>query len=143
MSMALFSPPIPTHLPALSPKPHFTLKSSLFLRSKKHQLFLLSTKATENGAGTSPSVTAVEPAKAEEKAPEAAVFDSQPNGAAAAAATEDVMPVTKFQDPRWVGGTWDLKQFRTDGHTHWDAVIDAGKICCCLFLIFLVMVLLF
>ena len=74
----------------------------------------------------------MEPAKAEEKAPEAAVLDSQPNGAAAA--TEDVITVTKFENPRWVGGTWDLKQFRTDGKTNWDAVIDAGEICCCLFL---------
>ncbi|CBI40929.3 unnamed protein product, partial [Vitis vinifera] len=98
--MALFSPPIPTHLPTLSPKPNFTLKPSLFLRSKKHQLLLLSAKATENGAGTSTSATTVEPEKAEEKAPEAA-------------------------DLKWVGGTWDLKQFETDGKTNWDAVIDA------------------
>ncbi|WJZ82555.1 hypothetical protein VitviT2T_002305 [Vitis vinifera] len=122
MSMALFSPPIPTHLPTLSPKPNFTLKPSLFLRSKKHQLLLLSAKATENGAGTSTSATTVEPEKAEEKAPEAAVLDSQPNGAAAAG---DVVLVTKFEDLKWVGGTWDLKQFETDGKTNWDAVIDA------------------
>lgn len=131
MSMALFSPPIPTHLPTLSPKPNFTLKPSLFLRSKKHQLLLLSAKATENGAGTSTSATTVEPEKAEEKAPEAAVLDSQPNGAAAAG---DVALVTKFEDPKWVGGTWDLKQFETDGKTNWDAVIDAGEIYYCLFL---------
>ncbi|RVX15467.1 Light-harvesting complex-like protein 3 isotype 2, chloroplastic [Vitis vinifera] len=124
MSMALFSPPIPTHLPTLSPKPNFTLKPSLFLRSKKHQLLLLSAKATENGAGTSTSATTVEPEKAEEKAPEAAVLDSQPNGAAAAG---DVVLVTKFEDLKWVGGTWDLKQFETDGKTNWDAVIDAGE----------------
>ncbi|XP_020217652.1 light-harvesting complex-like protein 3 isotype 1, chloroplastic [Cajanus cajan] len=31
-----------------------------------------------------------------------------------------------FEDPRWVGGTWDLKQFqKTNGNTDWDAVIDA------------------
>lgn len=47
------------------------------------------------------------------------------NGAAAAAAAA---PVPKFQDPRWVGGTWDLKQFSKDGKTNWDAVIDAGLI---------------
>ncbi|CAN1762439.1 G-type lectin S-receptor-like serine/threonine-protein kinase At2g19130 [Linum perenne] len=34
----------------------------------------------------------------------------------------------KFADSRWIGGTWDLKQFRKDGSTtttDWDAVIDA------------------
>ncbi|KAL2348210.1 hypothetical protein Fmac_002210 [Flemingia macrophylla] len=31
-----------------------------------------------------------------------------------------------FEDPRWLGGTWDLKQFqKTNGNTDWDAVIDA------------------
>ncbi|KAJ1415050.1 lil3 family protein [Sesbania bispinosa] len=30
-----------------------------------------------------------------------------------------------FVDPKWVGGTWDLKQFRKNGSTDWDAVIDA------------------
>ncbi|GER50591.1 chlorophyll A-B binding family protein [Striga asiatica] len=34
-------------------------------------------------------------------------------------------PVTSFRDPRWVGGTWDLKQFAKNGSTDWDAVIDA------------------
>ncbi|KAG1359224.1 hypothetical protein COCNU_08G006700 [Cocos nucifera] len=33
---------------------------------------------------------------------------------------------SKFKDPRWVGGTWDLKQFEKNGKTDWDAVIDAG-----------------
>ncbi|MCD9558534.1 hypothetical protein HAX54_015936 [Datura stramonium] len=28
-------------------------------------------------------------------------------------------------DARWVGGTWDLKQFEKDGKVHWDSVIDA------------------
>ncbi|CAJ1928734.1 unnamed protein product [Sphenostylis stenocarpa] len=30
-----------------------------------------------------------------------------------------------FEDPRWVGGTWDLKQFKKTGIIDWDAVIDA------------------
>lgn len=34
----------------------------------------------------------------------------------------------KFQNPSWVGGTWDLKQFSKDGKTNWDAVIDAGLV---------------
>jgi hypothetical protein len=36
--------------------------------------------------------------------------------------------VSKFEDPRWISGTWDLKQFEKDGKTDWDAVIDAGEI---------------
>ncbi|BBM98899.1 hypothetical protein MPTK1_1g17030 [Marchantia polymorpha subsp. ruderalis] len=31
----------------------------------------------------------------------------------------------KFDDPRWIGGNWDLKQFTKDGKVHWDGVIDA------------------
>ena len=39
-----------------------------------------------------------------------------------------VESVNGFQDARWVGGTWDLKQFEKDGNTNWDAVIDAGPL---------------
>ncbi|KAF8096789.1 hypothetical protein N665_0301s0035 [Sinapis alba] len=31
----------------------------------------------------------------------------------------------KFEDARWVNGTWDLKQFEKDGKTDWDDVIVA------------------
>ncbi|WZZ75500.1 hypothetical protein YC2023_086870 [Brassica napus] len=34
-------------------------------------------------------------------------------------------PFTKFEDARWVNGTWDLKQFEKDGKTDWDDVIVA------------------
>ena len=34
--------------------------------------------------------------------------------------------VVKFQDARWINGTWDLKQFEKDGKTDWDSVIVAG-----------------
>ncbi|GAA0184822.1 hypothetical protein LIER_32110 [Lithospermum erythrorhizon] len=33
--------------------------------------------------------------------------------------------VVKFEDPKWVNGTWNLTQFQKDGNTDWDAVIDA------------------
>ncbi|KAG5061356.1 hypothetical protein JHK87_002385 [Glycine soja] len=33
-----------------------------------------------------------------------------------------------FEEPRWIGGTWDLKQFQINGNTDWDAVIDAGQV---------------
>ncbi|KAI4311620.1 hypothetical protein MLD38_036502 [Melastoma candidum] len=38
---------------------------------------------------------------------------------------ELVQVVKKFEDGRWVGGTWDLKQFKKDEKVDWDAVIDA------------------
>lgn len=44
------------------------------------------------------------------------------------AAVEEVVVVSKFEDPKWVNGTWDLNQFRKDGSTDWDAVIDAGNL---------------
>ncbi|CAL9204971.1 unnamed protein product [Musa hybrid cultivar] len=31
----------------------------------------------------------------------------------------------KFEDTRWVGGTWDTRQFGKNGRTDWDAVIHA------------------
>lgn len=30
-----------------------------------------------------------------------------------------------FKDPRWVGGTWDLKHFEKDGEIDWDSILDA------------------
>ncbi|EPS63991.1 lil3 protein, partial [Genlisea aurea] len=30
-----------------------------------------------------------------------------------------------FQNPKWVGGTWDLTRFTKEGKTDWDSVIDA------------------
>ncbi|PSS09680.1 Light-harvesting complex-like protein 3 isotype [Actinidia chinensis var. chinensis] len=131
MSMALLSSP-PTHLPTLpspsSAKTHFTHKPSLSLRPKR-PLFSLSTRATENGSGGVFSTATMD----DQKVSEVPVTDSEPkpdagdgslgpNGSPAAA----VMALTaKFVDSRWVGGTWDLKQFEKDGKTDWDAVIDA------------------
>ena len=55
------------------------------------------------------------------------------NGSAVAVAVfvaEEVKVVPTFEDPKWVGGTWDLKQFHKNGVTNWDAVIDAGELVC-------------
>lgn len=56
------------------------------------------------------------------------------NGSVSSASGEEAVVVTKFKDSRWVGGTWDLKQFQKDGTTEWDAVIDAGELILPLFL---------
>ncbi|EYU34721.1 hypothetical protein MIMGU_mgv1a024517mg, partial [Erythranthe guttata] len=50
-----------------------------------------------------------------------------PTTAAAAADPVVVETMNSFKDARWVGGTWDLKQFGKDGQTNWDAVIDAAE----------------
>jgi len=44
-----------------------------------------------------------------------------------AAKQASILQLTKdFEDPRWINGTWDFSQFKTDaGETDWDAVIDA------------------
>ena len=125
--MASFSPPTTS----FSVKPHFTHKSTLFLPLKRPFLLLSTSKSLpDNGAGVSASVAAVEDPKPEQKDPvlEKAVEGSAgPNGAATSPEVE-VLTLSMFEDPRWIGGSWNLKQFQKDGSTDWDAVIDAGKI---------------
>nr|XP_004245825.1 light-harvesting complex-like protein 3 isotype 2, chloroplastic [Solanum lycopersicum] len=137
MSMALFSSP-PLHFPTLTPsKHHLTPKPYPSISFKKpHLSFLVSPKATDNGSGgvvSSSSVT-VEQEVLEEKAQDGAVEVEESNEASvgsngsppvASAGAPAPEIVRMFQDPRWVGGTWDLKQFQKDGETHWDSVIDA------------------
>jgi len=53
------------------------------------------------------------------KYPAAATLGAPPKVAVASA--------DKFQDGRWVNGTWDLVQFTKEGNVDWDAVIDAGE----------------
>lgn len=120
-SMALFSSTTP-HLPSLSSsfKTHFPINPFLSLKPQRHLLFV-SVRATENGAG---AVIAVEEKKASE--PKASEEATLGNGAPMAEQEEEAMP--KFEDPKWVSGTWDLKQFQKGGATDWDGVIDAGKI---------------
>ncbi|XP_021604473.2 light-harvesting complex-like protein 3 isotype 2, chloroplastic [Manihot esculenta] len=126
ISMALFSPPPPTHLlRSLSSKPSVTHKPSLFFRNTNPILFSSPKASTENGAGIS---AAVEEPKAEQKVAEpAASMETEQSslGSNGAVADAGVKLESKFVDPRWIGGTWDLKQFQKDGKTDWDAVIDA------------------
>lgn len=137
MSMALFSAP-PLHFPALSPsKHHSTHKPYPFLTLRKpHISFLVSPRAVDNGSSgvVATSAVTVEPELPEEKAQDSALKAEESNeasldsnGSAPVASTGAPAPETvkKFQDPRWVSGTWDLNQFKKDGETHWDSVIDA------------------
>ncbi|PWA72735.1 Chlorophyll A-B binding protein [Artemisia annua] len=86
------------HLPSSS-KTHLTTHPFVSLKPKS-PIFLGSIQASENGSG----VAIVE------KPPE--------NGA-------PVEMEVKFEDAKWVSGTWDLNQFQNNGVTDWDAVIDA------------------
>ncbi|CAI0417750.1 unnamed protein product [Linum tenue] len=113
ISTTLLSPP-----PAATARLlfHTPTRPALFLRPTTFLRLSAPRASVENGTGipaSSPAVAVEEPAKAK---PEAAAKDSS-NGAAA----------SKFVDGRWIGGTWDLKQFKKDGsmETDWDAVIDA------------------
>ncbi|KAM3322164.1 light-harvesting complex-like protein 3 isotype 2, chloroplastic [Capsicum chacoense] len=136
MSMALFSSP-PLQLPALSSSKHHTthkLYPSLTF-NKPHLSFLVSPKAIDNGSGgtTSGGVAVEKEEKAEaggvkvEESNEASLGSngSSPPVVVASAGAPVTEGVKMFQDSRWVGGTWDLKQFQKDGVTHWDSVIDA------------------
>jgi hypothetical protein len=79
----------------------------------------VSSTVTEDKRESSPVATA-EKKEAKDKKEESLGL----NGAASASVKADV---SSFKDERWVGGTWDLKQFQKGGKTDWDAVIDAGK----------------
>ncbi|KAI7743426.1 hypothetical protein M8C21_011277 [Ambrosia artemisiifolia] len=110
-SMAFFSSTTPTNLPSFSPssKTHFPINPLLSLKPQR-QVFG-SVRATENGSGAAVVV--------EEKK------DSTEEGNGAPVKADVAELGAKFEDPKWVSGTWDLKQFQKDGATDWDAVIDA------------------
>ncbi|TYJ06385.1 hypothetical protein E1A91_A12G230100v1 [Gossypium mustelinum] len=122
--MATFSPPpLPT---SFSVRPHLTHNSSLSLPFKRPFL-LLSTipkSLPDNGAGVSASVAAVED-PASNQIENAVEVSAGSNGAAMATSAANAEVLSKFDDLRWIGGTWDLQQFAKDGTTDWDAVIDA------------------
>lgn len=116
--MALFSSTTPhLHSFSSSSRTHFPINPFPSLKPQKQQLFV-SVRVTENGAG---ATIAVEEKKDSE--PEVSKESSLGNGAPVADAVEE--EVVKFEDPKWVSGTWDLKQFQKGGATDWDAVIDA------------------
>ncbi|KAK9068043.1 hypothetical protein SSX86_012154 [Deinandra increscens subsp. villosa] len=109
------------HLPSFSSssKTHLPINPFLSLKPQRHLLFV-SVGATENGSGA--AIVVDEKNDFETKVKDEGFLG---NGAPVANAAEKV--VVKFEDPKWVSGTWDLKQFQKDGATDWDAVIDSGE----------------
>jgi hypothetical protein len=130
ISMALFSPPThPLSLsPSISPKPHLTLKPHLSLRPPTAPFFQLSTTRASADIGAASSASAANAPEPPQPVVEKDEGPAGDNGSLGAAEGVDVKLVSKFEDPRWVGGTWNLKQFEKDGKPDWDAVIDAGEL---------------
>nr|VDD38062.1 unnamed protein product [Brassica oleracea] len=127
ISMALFSPPIssPHQNSNLIPKISLSL-----LSTKRLSLVSLTRASSDNGTSTpasaTVSATTVEAPKpvAVEEVP---VKSPSENGAVGGEETDLTTTTTeiKFQDAKWVNGTWDLKQFEKEGKTDWDSVIVA------------------
>lgn len=118
MSMATqFSSSLYHHPPPLS-RPSFPRRPSLTLGRRHNPRFLRTPTAQNDGAAGA----TVGGRQVAEKAPEPSPAGASIGSAKAVAAVEDV---GRFEDPRWVGGTWDLKQFQKDGKMNWDDVIDA------------------
>ncbi|KAJ7952591.1 Chlorophyll A-B binding protein [Quillaja saponaria] len=136
ISMASFSHPnqFATLNHSSNPNTHLIHQKPCLSLRPKNPIFLHCTPikaSTNNGAGISGSAATVVEQIIEQKTPETSQQVSEKhessagaNGSAAAVADE-MKGVTTFEDPKWVGGTWDLKQFQKDGNTDWDAVIDA------------------
>ncbi|KAL2903108.1 Light-harvesting complex-like protein 3 isotype 1 chloroplastic [Bienertia sinuspersici] len=145
MKMALLSSSssTPTQLPTLSPpcckSHHLTHKTYLVnlpltkSRNTHLSIFPVKVSASDNGAGVVTSTAAV--TESEEKVLETPSEDKASSNSSPPKSEkneEDVTPVkaaeemvNKFQNSKWVNGSWDLKQFQKNGATDWDAVIDA------------------
>ncbi|XP_010538481.1 PREDICTED: uncharacterized protein LOC104812817 [Tarenaya hassleriana] len=128
ISMAMFSPPFSSSLQNLHSVPRISFS---LLPTKRLSLLSLPRASADNGTTSPSAITAAEP-----PTPAAAVAEAIPpsppaeksaaeNGAVGGEETAVEATVIKFQDSRWVDGTWDLKQFVKDGKTDWDSVIVA------------------
>ncbi|CAN7102467.1 unnamed protein product [Brassica rapa subsp. narinosa] len=129
ISMALFSPPISSPLQNSNLIPKISLS---LLSTKRLSLVSLTRASSDNGTSTPASATTVEaptpkPVSVEEVLAESP--SASENGAVGAQEIDDMTTTTmteiKFQDAKWVNGTWDLKQFEKEGKTDWDSVIVA------------------
>lgn len=135
--MALFSPPISSSLQ----NPNLISKiSSSLLSTKRFSLISVPRASSDNGttspasASVSATTTVVEIPKpvavAVEEVPVKSPESSSASGNGAVGGEETDLgtaaTVIKFEDAKWVNGTWDLKQFEKDGKTDWDSVIVSG-----------------
>ncbi|XP_072969735.1 light-harvesting complex-like protein 3 isotype 1, chloroplastic [Typha angustifolia] len=114
--------PLRTTLSTLSAEPHRSTRPHLTLLPRR-SLSLLHAKCTGDGAGVVVSSTLEKKLDKKQEAGPDSEKKEEPSLVSSGAVAVVEMP--KFKDPRWVKGTWDLKQFEKDGRADWDAVIDA------------------
>lgn len=130
--MALFfSPAISSSLqnPNFIPKFSFSL-----LSTNRFSLLSSVTRASssDDSGITSPATATTTTVAVEVTEPVAAIVKESPPSKPAIKTEEisgEEMKKTtdiKFEDPRWVNGTWDLNKFEKNGKTDWDSVIVAG-----------------
>ncbi|KAL0761101.1 hypothetical protein Bca101_077251 [Brassica carinata] len=127
ISMALFSPPTSSPLQNSNLIPKISLS---LLSTKRISLVSLTRASSDNGTSTPASAT-VSATTVEAPKPvaveEVQVKSPSENGTVGGEETDLTTTTTeiKFQDAKWVNGTWDLKQFEKEGKTDWDSVIVA------------------
>ncbi|KAM7273168.1 hypothetical protein ACFE04_027832 [Oxalis oulophora] len=120
MSSLFTSPPLtqPSIYSSTKPnhKPFLSLKPTNFLS--------LSNKTLKVSADNVTAATTEEPTSEAVGSNGAAPI---PAAAAAAAEEQTVVETSKYVNPKWINGTWDLTQFKAKNgvDTDWDAVIDA------------------
>ncbi|KAG2264675.1 hypothetical protein Bca52824_071754 [Brassica carinata] len=125
--MALFSPPTSSPLQNSNLIPKISLS---LLSTKRISLVSLTRASSDNGTSTPASAT-VSATTVEAPKPvaveEVQVKSPSENGTVGGEETDLTTTTTeiKFQDAKWVNGTWDLKQFEKEGKTDWDSVIVA------------------
>ncbi|KAK4758287.1 hypothetical protein SAY87_019588 [Trapa incisa] len=120
ISMALFSAPA-SFSPCAS---HSQAHKFLFtLRPKRPQFNLfIAASGDSGGAAAAVSVAGEQPTAEAANGP---VVSAPATATATGEEKGAEVVLNSFKDPRWVNGTWELKQFEKDGKTNWDAVIDA------------------
>lgn len=126
MATSTFSPHPLSLKPQLGPKPH-RLHLAPFPRLRTHRRLAAAGEAPVE-APPKPAEADPSPAASNGSAASAASPAAPVAAAAPAAVKAEAVASPKFQDSRWVNGTWDLSRFgNTGGAVDWDAVIDAGE----------------
>ncbi|CAM0947362.1 unnamed protein product [Alopecurus aequalis] len=122
MATSTFSPHPLTLKPQLGPKPH-RLHLAPFPRLRAHRRLAAAAGEAPVEAPPKPADPSPAASNGSAAAPVAAPVAAKAKVKVEAA---EVEALPKFQDSRWVNGTWDLSRFgSTGGAVDWDAVIDA------------------
>ncbi|KAK4747417.1 hypothetical protein SAY87_014003 [Trapa incisa] len=99
----------------------YTHKPLFSLGPRRQSSVILAAASGDNGGSGVAISVAEQPPKVEAANGSVAAASASASGEEEAS----VAVLNSFKDPRWVNGTWKLKQFEKDGKTDWDAVIDA------------------